>query len=111
MALLHYHSGRMMICVVVLPSWRCFVLYDGVALTHLMSGRIHRRGEEILYSRSPLSEPIFVVGLIMLIRVGEITQERRCIIILRSPLSEPDILYPRLNNLSYMSGRFTGEEM
>jgi len=44
-----------MICVVVLPS------------SDLLSGRLHRRGDVFLYSRSPLSEPVSIFVFLLLV--------------------------------------------
>jgi len=59
-ALLHYIRGRYDVSVVVLPSLGvrlnavCFFVKD--------VGEKHRRGERIINSRSPLSEPSWVIG-------------------------------------------------
>ena len=37
-----------------------FGLHLAVFFFHLMSGRLHRRGDQINYSRSPLSEPVLI---------------------------------------------------
>jgi len=61
-----------------------------------MSGRLHRRGDIITYSRSPLSEPENTQERRCNYSVGEITQERRFLMYSRSPLSD------------LFLGRFTG---
>jgi len=54
----NYTGEESDVCVVVLPSswWRWSSRY--VWWGNFMSGRIHRRGDLDLYSRSPLSEPV-----------------------------------------------------
>ena len=81
-------QGRILIGVVVLPSfcflWFCIVVF----WIDFVSGRLHRRGDIIIDSRSPLSEPVSGSGLNQF-HVGEITQGRIENCNSRSPLSEP----------------------
>jgi len=56
-----FHRERCDVCVVVLPSLCSSICFDFLVIQILLSGRLHRRGVVIYYSRSPLSEPDDVV--------------------------------------------------
>jgi len=72
-----------------------------------MSGRLHRV-EYKLYSRSPLSEPELVTGLVTEFQLtGRFTGEERFLILSFSPLYAQGLPY---FDRFKMSGRFTGEE-
>jgi len=83
----YYTVGRMMICVVVLPSF--FFMSGEITQVGVFwcRGDIQER-RYISNSRSPLSEPDTIVKVHSLhLIVGEITQERRCKVVLSfSPL-------------------------
>jgi len=74
-----------------------------------MSGRLHR-GEYFIYSRSPLSEPEFVVEFLLLVRVGEITQGRECSFNSRSPLCLFVVCLFYVNGFS-CRGEYTGRRI
>jgi len=80
-----------------------------------MTGRFTGEEINILYSRSPLSEPdyfflCFVVFLFVQMS-GRIHRVEMYNSYSRSPLSEPIFVFLLLILNRYMSGRFTGEEM
>jgi len=74
-----YTGEEILFSTLVLPS----VVFSGIVFVILLfacfvSGRIHRRGECNMYSRSPLSEPVYDIlgGGDLVIHVGEIHMER-----------------------------------
>ena len=73
-----------MICVVVLPSLFVVQAVDGV-LCILHDGEIHRRGDRIVYSRSPLYWICFIVVVQAVELSGRYTGEENYILTLVLP--------------------------